>query len=94
MTPEIPRIRWIKKKSQLAAAHADLVASDQFQEAVNYAMLQMVLLTGDAPDMASASCRHYMLAGAKKFVEILMTLSDPEKKLPIRDLDNLPHLTT
>lgn len=58
----------------------DVVDSRQFQMAAVQAFAQMQVDLGRAPDMATAASQAWEMAGAKRFLHILMEMADPPAK--------------
>lgn len=66
----------------------DLVATNQFQEAVTAALAQMAVNNNSPPDLATAASWHFRMEGAKQFIGILMSLNDSQAKpQPVKGLN-------
>lgn len=87
MQPESPKSRFIK--SQFAKPHADLVASGQFQAAVDAALLQMQLGYSATTNQLEAASNHLRMEGAQAFVATFMKLADKATEKPKLPTDNL-----
>lgn len=64
--------------SEVVKAHQVLVVNDSLRHALEMALAQMAVSMPAAPDMASAASYHYRMEGAKQFIGIFLSLSDPE----------------
>lgn len=74
-----------------AKAHADLVTSNVFLNAVTAALLQMQMEMPGTENPAQAWDKHCQMTGAKKVIEILLNLSEPAQeiqRLPSKNLSS------
>ena len=79
------------KKSELAKGWLNIMDSTQFQAGATAALLEMQLALAHPQDMGTAAAYQWQMQGAKRFLETLMGLTEPQlaAKLPARQ--NLEH---
>jgi hypothetical protein len=61
-------------------SHSKIVQTEDFLRSCDYALLQLMEEQPDAMDPAKGWDSHSQLTGAKRVLDILKTLSTPEKK--------------
>lgn len=77
------------QKSPYAKQFSDLTASEAFHQACEASLIQMSLNMARGNNLSEAWDHHSRLQGAKEFLEILLTLSDPvteHARLPSKSL--------
>lgn len=84
-----PKVRF--QKSDRARHHAELMAAPDFQTVLDIALQQLLWDFGTAPEGNTAAARHYMIEGAKRYIDTLTSLADPEQKPKPLPGDNLPY---
>lgn len=76
-----------------AKSWLDLADSAQFQSAAQAALAQMQINLSGAADMGSAAAFHFRMEGAKQFLQVLMSLTEPPKQANKPPGVNLNHRT-
>lgn len=90
MKPESPKSQYLRNQI-VAEEHRKLTANPHIQNAVNFALLQMIWEQGTTANPDAAAQQQFQIEGAKRFATIFLTLADPEKQIKSVDHDNLPH---
>lgn len=71
-----PKEKFIETAHRLK--HAETVATDAFQVACDYALLQMQAEMSDDPQKGFES--HFQMLGAQRFIKTLKTIHEPAKE--------------
>lgn len=92
VTTPLPKVRFQESKDNVTK-HRDLVASREFERAIDYALLQYqaslaATVTQDFNGMASMGLR---LMGAQEFVRTLRMLAESASLPDTKVTDNLNH---
>lgn len=77
------------QRTEDAKKHLDLVTQDSFLNAVTIALVQMQMETPPSKLGAESCDLQNQLQGAKRFVDILLNLAEPEKPIKKPATDNL-----
>jgi hypothetical protein len=79
------------QKTEANKFHVDRVKDQRFLDAVEAALLQMVTEQNWSPNVATQWDANSQLIGAKRFIDILLNLSEPMEKPKQQASLNLNH---
>jgi hypothetical protein len=72
-----------------AKTWTDVVDSEKFQAAATAALVIMQSSMGTAPDLPTSSAYYWRLEGARQYLHILMSLTEPKAPAVQKPKDNL-----
>lgn len=84
-----PRTRFLQDKPR-AGRHAELMASKEMQENLDFVFLQMVADTRTEPSMDHAAFNYYKIEGARDFIAMLKGFASTQAAPAPRKDFNLP----
>lgn len=85
-----PKARFLSVKPYVNT-HRDLVLRDDFQRALDYALMEYQTQVARNTDYAMAGAGHFRIVGALEFVTVLKTLSEQGVPQPARKPADLDH---
>jgi hypothetical protein len=85
-----PKKAFLENKA-FAAAHRDLVVSDQFRVALEASLIEQVMALPNTYDPGEAAAAYYRIVGARDFVQHLLNIAEQPKSAPTTPPANLDH---
>jgi len=85
-----PKTRF-QQQEDLAKRHLDVTASESFLRAAESALLQLIMDMGTPKNNDEAAANWYAVAGAKKYMELLLNLAEkpvPPSRISTHNLDH------